>query len=154
MDAWDSIFDRILRLLMPWRLLDGYMLCQADSSGMDGSTQTAELQRRNRGYVSQNAIGQLANHPPPGRKPNTAFFWVRAPLDDASFSTLPVTYFWWRPRFGRQHVMTLLVSTSIIEDGEEVLVDYGFPEDSAAAGKIERPDWYAACSPTSEAVAR
>lgn len=133
--AWDGVFSRIFRMLLPWGQEDGYMLRQADGSIMDGGMQRASDQREARGYVTPSACCQLANHPPAGALPNATFLSMNIPLS-GTFSALQI--FRWPLRSTGQ-VTTLLVCTAPIADGEEVFVDYKFEG-------AEMPEWYTPCS--------
>ena len=143
--SWESLIDRVFRAFFRPRGLDGYMLSQADGSVIDGSTQTASIQRQTKGYVSPSACSQLVNHPPAGRRPNSSFMTVHVPLTSA-FSNLPVSPCGSRD-VGPTQVATLLVSLVAIEDGEEVLVDYMM--DGAAL-----PIWYTKCEGSSKEEAK
>jgi len=135
--AWEGVFDRLLRILLPWSRTPGYEFCQADGSVIDGASQRASVQREKKGYVSPSACSQLANHPPHGMVPNSCFMTVLVPRT-AVFAKLPVSQ-WWGLFTGHSQVATLLISLAAIEDGEEVFVDYKY-------GVGEHPKWYTACA--------
>lgn len=141
--AWDAFCSRILRMLLPswYSDADGYMLSQSDQSSMDGSSYTAHAQRQMYGYVSPSASGQLVNHPPAGRLPNSSFLTVSVPCD-LVFTGLPIKSRWARGD-GQRQVATVLVSLAEIQDGEEIFVDYGMG--TGMPGEVELPEWYTPC---------
>lgn len=138
LSAWAGLFDRLLRTLMPYLYTPGYECYQADCSCMDGSTHTADAQRRASGHVSPSACGQLANHPPCGVCPNAGFMTVHVPRSSV-FTSLPISqYCSWVT--SPTQVATLLVSLTKIQDGEEVFVDYKY------SPQVDYPSWYTPCA--------
>lgn len=133
---WDAFLARGCQRLLPWKCDDGYVLRQADGSTVDGLAQAASVQRKVCGYVRPSASSQLANHPPPGTRPNAGFMNVYVP-PSAAFASIAVYPVWGRFS-GPPRVVTLLVSLEQIADGEEVLVDYRLGGIGTSL-----PSWYA-----------
>lgn len=142
--AWEALINRTLRVLLPGWYVEGYMLSQSDQSSMDGSSYVAFAQRQLCGYVSPSACSQLVNHPPAGILPNSSFMTVSVPPGSV-FAGLPVKTRW-ASGCGQWQVATVLVSLAEIQDGEEVLVDYGMG--TGGPGGMELPEWYTPCCGT------